>query len=406
MTRICVTGYGVASPLGNQIESFDAALFGGRPALELYAFELPGNDPYRVPVARCRFDEAAVRTPSRLPPDRGTSLALLSAESAATAAGWSADACDPLRLGVYWGSGMGGAATFDATSRGVYQDARRIRPTSVVTTMPNAPLAELALRFGARGAAIAYACACASATVAIGEAMRAIRDGRLDAAIVGGSDALLSPGVVAAWQAMRVLAPPGADPAHACRPFAADRSGFALGEGAAAFVIESEAHARRRGAAWTLELAGFATNCDGLHITQPDAAGQARAMAAALADAGLDAAAIGHVNAHGTATQAGDAAEGESLRRVFGARGTAVTATKAVIGHLLGAGGAVELVATLRALERGLVPPTGHASALDPALEIDLVQGEARALPTMRHAMSNSFAFGGTNAVLIASRAG
>ncbi|MDE1928634.1 MAG: beta-ketoacyl-[acyl-carrier-protein] synthase family protein, partial [Burkholderiales bacterium] len=218
MHRVCITGYGVASPLGNEFESFDAGLFGGRPALEVYAFELPGNDPFRVPVARCRFDEAALRTPSRLPPDRGTALALLCAESAAAAAGWSADACDPLRLGLYWGSGMGGAATFDATSRGVYQDARRIRPTAVVTTMPNAPLAELALRFGARGAAIGYACA--SAAVAIGEALRAIREGRLDAALVGGSDALLSPGVVAAWQAMRVLAPAGVDPTHACRPFA------------------------------------------------------------------------------------------------------------------------------------------------------------------------------------------
>ncbi|MDE1950791.1 MAG: beta-ketoacyl-[acyl-carrier-protein] synthase family protein, partial [Burkholderiales bacterium] len=135
------------------------------------------------------------------------------------------------------------------------------------------------------------------------------------------------------------------------------------------------------------------------------AAGQARAMHAALADAGLEAAAIGHVNAHGTATTAGDAAEGESLRRVFGEGGPPVTATKAVIGHLLGAGGAVELVATLRALERELAPPTGHASALDPSLKIDLVQGEARPLPGLRHAMSNSFAFGGTNAVLIASRA-
>ncbi|MBU6257427.1 MAG: beta-ketoacyl-[acyl-carrier-protein] synthase family protein, partial [Burkholderiales bacterium] len=226
MTEVCITGYGVVSPLGHDIASFDAALFAGRSAIRGELLEVAGQDPCWVPLARCDFDAAAVRAPSKLPLDRGSAMALAAAEAAAAAAALGADGVDPLRLGLYWGSGMGGAATFDATSRGVYQDARRIRPTAVVTTMPNAPLAELALRFGARGAAIGYACACASAAVAIGEAMRAIREGRLDAALVGGSDALLSPGVVAAWQAMRVLAPAGVDPTHACRPFAADRAGF------------------------------------------------------------------------------------------------------------------------------------------------------------------------------------
>jgi 3-oxoacyl-[acyl-carrier-protein] synthase II len=405
MPRVCVTGYGVVAPIGCDIAAFDDALFAGRSAVEAFELRLPGNDPVRVPVARCRFDEGAIRTPSRLPADRGSAMALASAASAAGDARIEAGSVDPERLGIFWGSGMGGASTFEATCRQVYGEARRIRPTSVVTAMPNAPLAELALQFGARGAAIGFACACASSAVAIGEAMRALRDGRLDLAIVGGSDALLAPGVIGAWQAMRVLAPPGDDAAQSCRPFAADRAGFALGEGAAAFVLETEAHARARGARWASVLSGFATNCDGMHITQPDAAGQARAMAAALQDAGLAAADIGHVNAHGTATAAGDAAEAQSLRQVFGSGGPAVTATKSVLGHLLGASGAVELVATLRALERGLAPPAGHAGALDPAFEIDLVRRNARPLTQLRHAMSNSFAFGGTNAVLIASRA-
>ena len=147
---------------------------------------------------------------------------------------------------------------------------------------------------------------------------RSIRHGRVDADLVGGSEALLVPGVVGAWQAMRVLAPPGSDPAHACRPFAADRSGFALGEGAAAFVLESEAHLRARGGQPRWLLSGYGTTCDGRHITQPDPPGQVRAMQAALADAGLPAHKIGHVNSHGTATQAGDAAEALSLRTVFG----------------------------------------------------------------------------------------
>ena len=403
MSPVRVAGYGIVSPLGHSIEAFDEALFSARSAVSVFELQLPGSPAAHIPVARCDFDESALRAPSGLPLDRGTAMALRAAASAMAAAGLEAGSVDPERFGIYWGSGMGGAATFDATCRAVYGDARRIRPTTVVTSMPNAPLAELALRWSARGAALGYAAACASAAVAIGEAMTAIRAGRLDCVLVGGSEALLSPGVVGAWQAMRVLAPVGDDAARACRPFAAGRNGFALGEGAAALVLESAAHAAARGAASTLALTGYATNCDGLHITQPDAAGQARAMSTALRDAGLVAADIGHVNTHGTATTFGDRAEAESLRRVFGAQAPPLTATKAVLGHLLGAGGAVELVAALRALERGLVPPTANVEAIDPAFEIDLVRGEPRALPQMRHALSNSFAFGGTNAVLIAS---
>ena len=303
---------------------------------------------------------------------------------------------------------MGGAETFDATCRAVYADHRRIRPTSVVTAMPNAPVAELALRFAARGAAQSYACACASSGVAIGEALRALREGRLDVAIVGGSEAMLTTGVIGAWSALRVLADvnsqDAASAARACRPFAADRNGFALGEGAAAFVLETERHARSRGAVPGLRLSGFASNCDALHITKPDPEGQVRAMRAALQDAGLSPQDIGHVNAHGTATQAGDAAEAASLARVFGERGVPVTATKSITGHLLGAGSAIELAATLLSLQRECVPPTGGSPGLDPQLPIDLVVGAVRAAPGARHAMSSSFAFGGTNAVLIASR--
>ena len=275
--------------------------------------------------------------------------------------------------------------------------------------MPNAAAAEIALLFGARGAAQAYACACASSAVAIGEAMRAIRAGWVDIAIAGGSEAMLTPGVLSGWQAMRVLAPvrSGADEANTgvCRPFDAQRVGFALGEAGAAFVLESAAHARSRGVEPQAFLAGYASNCDGVHITHPDAAGQARAMHAALVDAGLQPGAIGYVNAHGTATPAGDPAEAESLSRVFGARGVPVGASKAQHGHLLGAGGAIELLVTLEALRRRLIPATASTRAIDPAFAIDLVLGEARPSASLRHALSNSFAFGGTNAVLVASRA-
>jgi 3-oxoacyl-[acyl-carrier-protein] synthase II len=407
---VAVTGSGVVSPLGNDLAAFDAALFDARSAVRRLELDLPGIELPAVPVAPAAFDAAAEPAPSRVPLDRGTAMALFAARAAASAARLDAGSYDAERLGIFWGSGMGGAATFEATCRSVYADRRRMRPTSVVTTMPNAPVAELALLFGARGAALGYACACASSAVAIGEAMRAIRAGWIDVAIAGGSEALLTPGVLASWQAMRVLAPlragsDAAEDAAACRPFAADRAGFALGEAAAAFVLESLAHASARGARAEAHLIGYATNCDGVHITKPDAAGQARAMTAALADAGLAAAAIGYINAHGTATTAGDAAEAESIARVFGASAVPVSSTKAIHGHLLGAGGAVELLATLRALASRRLPPTAHVAAADPAFAIDLVTGAARSNGALRAAMSNSFAFGGTNAVLIAARA-
>lgn len=407
---ISVSGSGVVSPIGNDLAAFDAALFAGRSALRPHMLDLPGIDLPAVPIAAAEFDASAITAPSRLPLDRGTAMALAAAADAARDADLSTASIDRERLGVFWGSGMAGATTFESTCRTVYAERRRMRPTSVVTTMPNAPVAELALLFGARGAALAYACACASSAVAIGEAMRAIRAGWIDVAIAGGSESLLTPGVLASWQAMRVLAPiaSGADEAgarRACRPFAADRVGFAIGEAAAAFVLESAEHARQRGARTRFNLAGYATNCDGVHITNPDAAGQARAMRAALADAALDAGAIGYLNAHGTATLAGDAAEAASIAAVFGAGGVPVSSTKAIHGHLLGAGGAIELLAAWRAIDAGRLPPTASVERADPAFAIDLVAGSARAAPTLVAAMSSSFAFGGTNAVLIATRA-
>lgn len=398
-----ITGYGIVTPLGNGLAPFDDALLGARSAVRAQALALPGLDPMLLPVAPCTFDEASVRAPSNLPLDRGTAMALSAAQSAVQAAGL--DAADPERLGIFWGSGMGGSASFDTTCEALYGQHRRLRPTTVLTTMPNAAAAELALRHGARGAALTYACACASSAVALGEALRALRAGWIDVAIAGGHEAMLTPGVLASWHAMRVLAPlrEGMDAAAACRPFSEDRAGFALGEGAAALVLETEAHAQARRARSPLFLMGYATNCDAMHITQPQAEGQARAMRAALRDAGLAPADIGYINAHGTATRAGDAAEAQSVAEVFGSH-TPVSSTKAIHGHLLGGGGAVEMVAVLRALERRCLPPTAHLAAADPAFALDLVRGQAREAPQLRYALSNSFAFGGTNAVLIAGR--
>lgn len=403
-SRIAVTGLGLITPLGATLEAFDDALFNARSAVRSHTVALPRMEPFTMGIAPCIFDDSG-RSSSRLPLDRGTAMAMAATRAAFSASGLGEHAFDGDRLGVYWGSGMAGSARFDATARGLYADAQRVRPTTVLTTMPNAAAAEIGLHFGARGAALSYACACASSAVAIGEAMRAIRGGWIDVAIVGGHEAMLTPGTLASWHAMRVTAPPGDDPGASCRPFAADRTGFALGEGAAALVIESAAHAQARGAAVEWTLSGYATNCDSTHMTQPDPAGQIRAMRAALGDAGLQPADIGYINAHGTGTHAGDAAEASSVEAVFG-QSVPISSTKPLHGHVLGGGGAVELIVALRALTHGRLPAIANLGDVDPDIHLDLVRGSARPAPHLRHALSNSFAFGGTNAVLIATRVG
>lgn len=413
--RIAVAGMGFVTPLGHTPAEFDEALFNGRSAIRAQKLKIGTFDEMTLAIAACDFDDTNARSTSRLPLDRGTAMAIAAAKEAWAQSGiGQADGADEAgngfaldgeRLGVYWGSGMAGSATFDNTTRGLYAENKRVRPTTVLTTMPNAAAAEIALLFGARGAALTYACACASSAVAIGEAMRAIRGGWIDVAIVGGHESMLTPATLASWHSMRVTAPPpeGA-PETACRPFSADRTGFALGEGAAALVIESEAHARARGASPSMTLSGYATNCDSVHMTNPDPGGQARAMRAALKDAGLRPEDIGYINAHGTATGAGDAAEAASINAVFGSA-VPVSSTKAIHGHLLGGGGVLEAIVAMRALACESLPPNANLEKPDPAFAIDLVRGSARAAPGIRHAMSNSFAFGGTNAVLIASHA-
>jgi 3-oxoacyl-[acyl-carrier-protein] synthase II len=407
---VWITGCGVVSPLGADWAAFDSHLFEGRSAVVARSISAHAMGQLTVPLAACDFSEGDVIAPSRLQVDRGAAMALVAGKRAWQEAGLlAAPPQDAQRIGVYWGSGLAGAASFDAACQSLYSLGKRLRPTTVVSVMPNAPVAELALQVSARGAALAYACACASSAVAIGEALRALRAGYIDVALVGGSEAMLTPAVIAAWYALRVLAPVNAASTqeavqNACRPFAADRNGFALGEGAAALVLERADYAKARGAAAQAVLSGYATNCDARHITNPDPDGQARAMRAALHDAGLEAKDIGYINAHGTATIAGDAAEAVSIAEVFGANGVPVSSTKAIHGHLLGAAGAMELVASLRALQHGALPPTAGLAGPNPDMALDLVCGDARPAPGLQHVMSNSFAFGGTNAVLIASR--
>jgi len=404
--RVLVTGYGQVSSLGASWSEFDSALLHSQSGAIASPIDLEGIDKVDVPLCPSSFDVRGRVSPSKVPMDRGTAMALKAGQDAIEHAQINLEGIDKYRLGIFWGSGMAGAANFDLSAKSVYADHKRIRPTNVVTTMPNAPAAELSLLTQAHGPSITYACACASSAVAIGEALLALRMGRIDVAVVGGSESMLTPCVVAGWQALQVLASlEKFDATASCRPFDLNRTGFALGEGAAAFVIETEAHAKKRGAQVQAELSGYGTNCDGNHMTNPHWQGQVRAMQQALHDAGLTTQDIGYVNTHGTATKAGDLAESKSLSELFGAKNVPVSSTKGLHGHLLGAGGAMELLISIRALQTGWMPSSANCDDLDPEVTLDVIQGSPRRHPNLRHVMSNSFAFGGTNAVLIASAA-
>jgi 3-oxoacyl-[acyl-carrier-protein] synthase II len=397
---VVVTGIGLIAPHGDDPARVFDALMRAESAVQPVLPEL--SKPAAAALAP--FDAARWFTKLQLPGvDRVSQIALAAATLALDDAG-GADAA-PERIGVYAGCGMGGAAALEAAYSS--ERAGRVPPLTVPAFMPNAPAAHIALRHGVQGPVLTYSVACASSAVAIAEAARAVRSGNVDVAIAGGAEALIVPGVVAAWAALQTLAAfePGAA-ARACRPFAADRCGFVLGEGAAFVVLESAARARARRARVHAELAGAAVRCDATHLTKPDAQGQARTLRAALADANLQPRDVGYCNAHGTATRIGDVVEGEALSAVWGAQLDAlrVSSTKALHGHLLGAAGALEAVITIQALERQMLPPNAHCSAPDPQCALNLVLEPGARASGLQAAISSSFAFGGTNAVLAFKR--
>jgi 3-oxoacyl-[acyl-carrier-protein] synthase II len=273
--------------------------------------------------------------------------------------------------------------------------------------MGNAPAAHIAMRNGFKGPVLSYCVACASSAVALAEAGKAIRAGEIDVAFAGGTEAMLVPAIVKAWQALQTLATPDAEHIEtSCRPFAVDRSGFVLAEGTAFLVLESAAAAERRGARVYADLVGSGMSCDATHLTKPDASGQARAIKSALLSAGLQPSDVGYCNAHGTATPAGDVVECDALRSVWGDEnaGLRVSSTKSMHGHLLGGAGALEAMITVLALHRGQVPPTAFCARPDPKCAVPLVREQGEDAPDLQAALSNSFAFGGTNVVLAFQR--
>ena len=398
--RVVITGMGVCSPLGNTLEAFSEALFAGRSAIRLLEC-VADNGRIAVPAAVASFEPEAEFSKLELTTlDRFSQMALLAGRQAL--ADYPADLYGA-RTGVYLGCGMGGAAQIDTTYRDLFlKGVRRVRPVTVINIMANAAAGHLAIRHHLSGPNLTFSNACASSANALGEAMRAIRHGYIDAAVAGGAEALLVYGAVHSWNALGVLAKPAEDVSTSCRPFSADRSGLVLGEGAALLLLEAEEQALARGATILAEVVGYGDSCDASHLTKPAAEGQVRAMRGALADAGLVSGSIGYINAHGTATRAGDVEEASAIRQVF-ASPPPVSASKSIHGHLLGASGALECVATVCALREQRLPPTMHLNAPDPQCDLDFVPNRSRAA-SFDYALTNSFAFGGSNASIILRR--
>ncbi|HYX43878.1 MAG TPA: beta-ketoacyl-ACP synthase II [Acidimicrobiales bacterium] len=403
--RVVVTGTGAVTPLGTDVDGTWEAMLAGRSGVAAIARFDPSGLPVRFAAEVRGLDPAAhfgVRDARRL--DRFAQLGLVAARQALAQSGLDVSAA-PERVGVVFGSGLGGVTTL-AEQVGVLADRgpKRVSPFLVPMMMANMVTGQIAIETGARGPSSCPVTACAASATAIGEAADLIRLGRADAVVAGGAEAAVTPVCMAAFAQMKALSTRNDDPAAASRPFDADRDGFVVGEGGGALVVEDLEHARGRGATVLAEVLGYGATSDAHHLTAPDpaGAGAAAAMRAALADAALPAEAVDYVNAHGTSTPLNDRTEALAIREVLGT-GVAVSSTKSVTGHLLGAAGAVEAVACTRVLATGSVPPTANLAHPDPLVGLDLVAGEAREVP-VRVVLSNSFGFGGHNVTLVLGR--
>lgn len=404
--RVAITGLGVIAPLGNDVDALFTRLIAGHSGIR--TLTSAHSERLRSPIgAPVDFDGAAHFSPVRLRMlDRVSQLALVAAGQAIADARLDFTSESRERCGVSLGTSMGGVATTDEGYYSLYgEHADRLQPLSVLAAMSNAPAAWIGIDHGLTGPNLTYSTACSSSAVALGEAARRIGCGEVDVMLAGGAEAPLTFGVLRAWEAMRTLASADpTDPSRSCRPFSLNRTGLVIGEGAACVVLEEWQHARARGAHIHAEFSGYGLTSDVAHITRPTIEGQGNAMRAALRSAQLDPDCIDYINAHGTATPQNDAVETAAIKSVFGSRAHSipVSSTKSMHGHLLGAAGALEFVISVVSLGRGTIAPTLHLDKPDPACDLDYVPDRARSGLRLRAVMSNSFAFGGTNAVLIA----
>ncbi|MGA2761894.1 MAG: beta-ketoacyl-[acyl-carrier-protein] synthase family protein [Spirochaetia bacterium] len=395
--RVVITGIGVVSALGRNAREFWETLVRGE----------SGIGPIRqVDVTNLKFKNGAEARGwdpgEHFEPkqqdfiDRFAQFAVVAAREAVKDAGVEWTQALREQTAVVTGSCVGGKSTEDDGYQDLYlHKKQRISPLIIMRSMGNAGASHVTIEMGITGPAFTMSTACSSANHAIGQAFRMVRSGDVEMALAGGSEAPFSMGNLKAWEAMRVVAP------DTCRPFSVDRLGMMLGEGGAIMVLEPREAALARGAHIYGELVGFGMSSDAHHLTQASTEGPARAMAAALKDAGLKAEQIGYINAHGTATQVNDPAEVAAIRMTLGghAEKVAVSSTKSMHGHALGAAGAIEAIATVLALKNCILPPTANFTRPDPRCDIDVIPNSARKAE-VEYALSNSFAFGGLNAVL------
>jgi 3-oxoacyl-[acyl-carrier-protein] synthase II len=383
---VVITGRGAVTSIGEGADAFLDALYERRSGIA------DGLGP-------CAdfAPEVAMTAKQARRADRFTQFAVVAADQACAEAGLP-DGIEPERLGVLIGTGIGGLETLERECRNwIERGDRGVSPLMVTMMMPNAAAGAIAMRLGARGPGFSVASACATGAHAIGEAARMVARGEADVVIAGGTEAGLNGLTVAAFKSLGALSKAGVS-----RPFDARRDGFVMGEGAGALILEAEEHARARGAEIRGRVAGYGASNDAFHITEPDREGRGAtaAMRSALKDAGAQPGDVGYVNAHGTSTPYNDKVETIALHSVFNGGAPPVSSTKSAIGHLLGAAGAVEAVAALGAIERGLVPPTINYEEPDPECDLDYVPDGPREAPGLELALSNSFGFGGQNACL------
>ena len=406
---VLVTGLGATTPLGGDVASTWAGLLAGRSGVTVNEEEWAAELPVRI-IARLAEEptEKIERVRARRL-DRVEQLALVAAREAWADAGFGegpSDAVDPERLAVVVGSGIGGALTllgqWDILRE---KGPRRVSPLTVPMLMPNGPAAYVGLEVGAKAAVHAPVSACATGAEAIARGLELIRSGAVDVVVAGGAEACIHPLPLAGFSAMRAMSTRNDEPERASRPFDKGRDGFVLGEGAGIVVLERAEHARARGARVHGILAGAGVTADGYDIVQPDpsGAGQSRAIKLALVSGGLSTSDIQHVNTHATSTPVGDTAEVAAIRDAVGNH-PILTATKSMTGHLLGAAGAVEAIATILALREGLIPPTINLEDRDDEVDLDVVAGSARKIE-LTAAVNDSFGFGGHNVALAFRRA-
>jgi nodulation protein E len=408
MRRVVITGLGGVSALGVGVPALWDGLAAGRSGIRRVTVCDTSRLNNPIAAELPTFDPANWLTPDQLLLiDRGAAFAMAAAAEAWAQAGLQLTDEQRERTGVLIGTGMGGATWQDEGYRALYElKLPRFHPFTIPRIMHNAAASHISMKYGLQGPTLCISTACASASHAIGEAAELIRSGRADIMVAGGTDAPLAPGVIKAWEGMRVLAPAGDDPSAACRPFSADRQGMVLGEGAGVVILEDRDRAMSRGAVIHAELAGYGATADASHITAPAVDSPARAIRLALAQAGVTPDQVDYVNAHGTATRLNDATETTIIKRAFGdhARKVPVSSTKSMHGHMMGGSGAIELLAAIMAIEMGIVPPTANYRQPDPECDLDYVPNTAREMK-VDFAISNSFAFGGLNAVLAVRRA-